>query len=174
MLPTIKRQNPNWLPTIFNDFFNDDWFPMRSTTVPAINVKEFDKEFVIELAVPGMTKEDFRVHVNDKDQLVVSVEKRQENNDDDKAAKFLRREFNYTRFEQTLLLPDNIDREAITAKAKHGVLKIKLPKLLQMHPSLSRTGHSLFGQPGSYYRRRMYSLRSVLCCVSSGRKTGGR
>ena len=80
----------------------------------------------------GMTKEDFRVHVNDKDQLVVSVEKKQENTDDDKAAKFLRREFNYTRFEQTLLLPENIDRDAITAKAKHGVLKIKLPKLENM------------------------------------------
>ena len=88
MLPTIKRQNPNWLPTIFNDFFSDDWFPMRTTTVPAINVKEFDKEFVIELAVPGMTKEDFRVHVNDKDQLVVSVEKKQENTDDDKPLDF--------------------------------------------------------------------------------------
>ena len=76
-----------------------------------------------------MTKEDFRVHVNDKDQLVVSVEKKQENTDDEKSAKFLRREFNYTRFEQALMLPENIDREAITAKAKHGVLKIKLPKL---------------------------------------------
>ena len=128
MLPTIKRQN-NWLPTIFNDFFNDEWFPMRTTTVPAINVKEYDKEFVIELAVPGMKKEDFKIQVNDKNQLVVSVEKQQETADDDKAAKFLRREFNYTRFEQTLLLPENIDREAITAKAKHGVLKIKLPKL---------------------------------------------
>ena len=102
---------------------------MRTTTVPAINVKEYDKEFVIELAVPGMKKEDFKIQVNDKNQLVVSVEKQQETADDDKAAKFLRREFNYTRFEQTLLLPENIDREAITAKAKHGVLKIKLPKL---------------------------------------------
>ena len=127
MLPTVKRQN-NWLPSIFNDFFNDEWFPMRATTVPAINVKEFDKEFLIEIAVPGMTKEDFKIHVNDKNQLVVSVEKKQENVDDDKTAKFLRREFNYTRFEQTLLLPENVDREAITAKAKHGVLKIKLPK----------------------------------------------
>ena len=129
MLPTIKRQNPSWLPTIFNDFFNDEWFPMRATTIPAINVKEFEHEFVVEMAVPGMTKEDFKVQVNDKDQLVVSVEKRQDNNEEDKSAKFLRREFNYTRFEQTLILPENIDREAITAKAKHGVLKIKLPKL---------------------------------------------
>lgn len=128
MLPTVKRQN-NWLPSIFNDFFNDEWFPMRATTAPAINVKEFDKEFLIEIAVPGMTKEDFKIHVNAKNQLVVSVEKKQESTDDEKAAKFLRREFNYTRFEQTLFLPENVDREAITAKAKHGVLKIKLPKL---------------------------------------------
>ena len=129
MLPAIKRQNPNWLPSLFNDFFNDEWFPMRATTVPAINVKEFPNEFLVEMAVPGMTKEDFQVHVNDKDQLVVSVEKKQESSEEEKSAKYLRREFNYTRFEQTLLLPENVDREAITAKAKHGVLKIKLPKL---------------------------------------------
>lgn len=129
MLPAIKRPNPNWLPSLFNDFFNDEWFPMRATTVPAINVKEFPNEFLVEMAVPGMTKEDFQVHVNDKDQLVVSVEKKQESSEDEKSAKYLRREFNYTRFEQTLLLPENVDREAITAKAKHGVLKIKLPKL---------------------------------------------
>ena len=129
MLPTTRRQNSNWLPSIFNDFFNDEWFPMRATTVPAINVKEFPNEFLVEMAVPGMTKEDFQVHVNDKDQLVVSVEKKQESSEDEKSAKYLRREFNYTRFEQTLLLPENVDREAITAKAKHGVLKIKLPKL---------------------------------------------
>ena len=129
MLPAIKRPNPNWLPSLFNDFFNDEWFPMRATTVPAINVKEFPNEFLVEMAVPGMTKEDFQVHVNDKDQLVVSVEKKQESSDDEKSAKYLRREFNYTRFEQTLLLPENVDREAITAKAKHGVLKVKLPKL---------------------------------------------
>lgn len=129
MLPTIKRQNANWLPAIFNDFFNDEWFPMRTANVPAINVKEFSDQFLVEIAVPGMTKEDFHVHVNDKDQLVVSVEKKQENNEEDKSVKFLRRDFNYTRFEQTLMLPENIDREAITAKAKHGVLKIQLPKL---------------------------------------------
>ena len=129
MLPTIKRQN-NWLPTIFNDFFNDDWFPIRAaSTVPAINVKETEKNFAIEMAVPGMTKDDFRVHVNDKDQLVVSVEKKKESKDEDKDAKFLRREFNYTRFEQTLLMPENIDREKITAKVCSGVLHITLPKL---------------------------------------------
>ena len=131
MLPTIKRQNQNWLPSIFNDFFNDEWFPMRAamSAAPAINVKESDKNYEIEMAVPGMTKEDFKVHVNDKDQLVVSVEKKNEKKEEDKSSKFLRREFNYTRFEQALLLPENVDREAITAKVCSGVLHIVLPKL---------------------------------------------
>ena len=131
MLPTIKRQNQNWLPSIFNDFSNDEWFPMRAavSAAPAINVKESDKNYEIEMAVPGMTKEDFRVHVNDKDKLVVSVEKKFEKKEEDKSSKFLRREFNYTRFEQALLLPENVDREAITAKVCSGVLHIVLPKL---------------------------------------------
>ena len=131
MLPTLKKQN-NWLPTIFNDFFNDDWFPMRAVaaaTAPAINVKENDKEFTVEIAAPGMTKDDFKVHVNELDQLVVSLEKKHENKEEDKSSKYLRREFNYTRFEQALLLPDNVDKEGITAKACCGVLCIHLPKL---------------------------------------------
>ena len=130
MLPAIKRQN-NWLPTFFNDFFNDDWLPMRAmaVTAPAINVKENDKEFIVEIAAPGMTKEDFRVHINEQDQLVVSVEKKHENKEDDKNSKYLRREFNYMRFEQALQLPENVDKTAITAKACSGVLHIELPKL---------------------------------------------
>ena len=131
MLPTIKRQS-NWLPSIFNDFFTEDWFPMRTATMPAINVKETDKAYYIEMAVPGMTKEDFHVHLNDKDQLVISVEKKQTNNDEDKSSKYLRKEFTYTHFEQALQLSENIDRDAITAKVCHGVLKIELPKLVNV------------------------------------------
>ena len=143
MLPTIKRQNQNWLPSIFNDFFNDEWFPMRAamSAAPAINVKESDKAFEIEMAVPGMTKEDFKVHVNDKDQLVVSVEKKNEKKEEDKSSKFLRREFNYTRFEQALLLPENVDREAITAKVCSGVLHVVLPKLADVPAKEHLGGH---------------------------------
>ena len=131
MLPTLKKQN-KWVPTMFNDFFNDDWFPIRTVaaaTAPAINVKEDDKAFTVEIAAPGMTKDDFKVHVNELDQLVVSLEKKHENKEEDKSSKYLRREFNYTRFEQALLLPDNVDKEGITAKACSGVLCIHLPKL---------------------------------------------
>ncbi len=129
MLPTIKRQN-TWLPNIFNDFFNEDWLPMRNmaSTAPAINVKETEKEYLVEIAAPGMKKDDFSVHVNDQNQLVVTVEKKEENKEEDKG-KYLRREFNYSRFEQALLLPENVDKERITAQACSGVLHIELPKL---------------------------------------------
>jgi HSP20 family protein len=130
MLPTFKRQN-NWLPNLFSDFFNDEWFPMRalSSAAPAINVKENAKAFEIEIALPGMSKDDFRVHITDKDQLVISVEKKHENKEDEKSTKYLRKEFSYTRFEQSLMLPENVDRDGITAKACHGILRIELPKI---------------------------------------------
>ena len=133
MLPTPKRQN-NWLPNIFNDFFNDEWFPMRSMAVntPAINVKENDKAFLVEIAAPGMTKDDFRVHINDREQLVITVEKKHENKEEDKSCKYLRREFNYLHFEQALQLPEHVDKTAIKAKACSGVLHIELPKLTTM------------------------------------------
>ena len=132
MLPTTKRQN--WLPNIFNDFFNDEWFPMRSMAVntPAINVKENDKAFLVEIAAPGMTKDDFRVHINDREQLVITVEKKHENKEEDKSYKYLRREFNYLHFEQALQLPEHVDKTAIKAKACSGVLHIELPKLTTM------------------------------------------
>jgi HSP20 family protein len=107
---------------------------MRSiaANTPAINVKENEKQFIVEIAAPGMTKDDFRVHVNDQDQLVISVEKKHENKEEDKNSKYLRREFNYMRFEQALQLPEHVDKTAITAKACSGVLHIELPKLATM------------------------------------------
>lgn len=128
MLPNLRRQT-NWFPSIFNEFFSDDWAPMRSmSTIPAINVKEDDNAFTIELAVPGLNKDDFKVHVNDKEQLIIAVEKKKENKEEN-SVKFHRREFNYTRFEQTLHLPENVEKEGITAKACSGVLSITLPKM---------------------------------------------
>ncbi len=131
MLPTMRKNDQNWLPSFFNDFFSDEW-PMLHTianATPAINVKEDDKAYHVEIAAPGMTKEDFKVHVNDQNELVVCVEKKEEKKEDEKKIKFLRHEFNYSRFEQSLLLPDNVNKDAIAAKVEHGVLHIELPKL---------------------------------------------
>ena len=127
MTPMMRR-NAAWLPTVFNDFFNTDFMPKANATAPAINVKETDKDYTVELAAPGMTKEDFNVHINDEGNLIIKMEQKQENKEEDKNARYLRREFSYSKFEQTLILPDDVDKNKISAKVEHGVLTVELPK----------------------------------------------
>ena len=127
MTPMMRR-NAAWLPSVFNDFFDTEYMPKANCTAPAINVKENDKAYIVELAAPGMKKEDFNVHLNDEGNLVVKMEKKQENKEEDKNARYLRREFSYSKYEQTLILPDDVEKEQISAKVEHGVLTIDLPK----------------------------------------------
>lgn len=125
------RRNQNWLPSIFNDLLNNDFLmERRNTTAPAVNIIENDDEYKIEVAAPGMTKEDFKVHINEDNELVISMEKRSEEKDEDKKHKgtYLRREFSYTQFQQNLLLPDNVERDKISAKVENGVMSIDIPK----------------------------------------------
>ena len=130
MMPTRKYYNQNWLPSIFNDFFDNNWMEKANATAPAINVAESDKDYKVEVAVPGMTKEDFNIHLGDENELVISMEKKVENEDKENK-KYLRREFSYTKFQQSLYLPDNVDKEKITANVANGVLTIELPKYSQ-------------------------------------------
>lgn len=130
MMPTRKYYNQNWLPSIFNDFFDNNWMEKANATAPAINVVESDKDYKVEVAVPGMTKEDFNIHLGDENELVISMEKKVENEDKENK-KYLRREFSYTKFQQSLYLPDNVDKEKITANVANGVLTIDLPKYSQ-------------------------------------------
>lgn len=130
MMPTRKYYNQNWLPSIFNDFLDNNWMEKANATAPAINVVESDKDYKVEVAVPGMTKEDFNIHLSDENELVISMEKKVENEDKENK-KYLRREFSYTKFQQSLYLPDNVDKEKITANVANGVLTIELPKYSQ-------------------------------------------
>ena len=130
MMPTRKYYNQNWLPSIFNDFFDNNWMEKANATAPAINVVESDKDYKVEVAVPGMTKEDFNIHLGDENELVISMEKKVENEDKENK-KYLRREFSYTKFQQSLYLPDNVDKEKITANVANGVFTIDLPKYSQ-------------------------------------------
>jgi len=116
----------SWLPEVFNDLFLSA--PKASATAPAINVKETEKEYVVELAAPGMKKEDFNVHINNDGDLTIKMESKSEKKDEDKKAHYLRREFAYSKFEQTLLLPDDVDKEKISATVNDGVLTVELPK----------------------------------------------
>jgi len=129
MLPMIRRNSDSWLPDIFNDFFDNSWMERPTYTAPAINVLENEKEYEVELAAPGLTKEDFRVHVDNESNLHIEMEKKTENKEGKKHGRYLRREFSYEKFQQTLLLPDDVDAEKIEAKVENGVLSVHLPKL---------------------------------------------
>ena len=126
MMPVRRTQN--WLPSIFNDFFDNDWMVKANATAPAINVFETEKEYKVELAAPGMTKEVFNVHIDEENNLVISMEKKTENKEEKKEGRYLRREFSYSKFQQTMILPDDVDKEKISAQVENGVLNIDLPK----------------------------------------------
>ena len=122
--------------SIFNDFFDNDWMVKANATAPAINVFETEKEYKVELAAPGMTKEDFNVHIDEENNLVISMEKKTENKeesnkDEKKEGRYLRREFSYSKFQQTMILPDDVDKEKISAQVENGVLNINLPKFTE-------------------------------------------
>lgn len=129
MMPVRRTQN--WLPSIFNDFFDNDWMVKANATAPAINVFETEKEYKVELAAPGMTKEDFNVHIDEENNLVISMEKKTENKEEKKEGRYLRREFSYSKFQQTMILPDDVDKEKISAQVENGVLNINLPKFTE-------------------------------------------
>lgn len=130
MLPISKRNEQTWFPSLLNELLNDDWASARrvSPNLAAMNVLEDEKGYHVEIATPGMTKEDFSAHVNAQDQLVIEVEKKETQSEEDKEKKYLRREFAYSRFTRTILLPDDVDKEGISAKVSDGILHIELPK----------------------------------------------
>ena len=128
MLPVIRSTRDSWLPDIFNDFFDNSWMERPTYTAPAINVIETEKEYEVELAAPGLDKEDFRVHVDADNNLHIEMETKAETKEGKKHGRFLRREFSYEKFQQTLLLPDDVDAEKIEAKVEKGVLMVTLPK----------------------------------------------
>ena len=137
MTPMMRR-NAAWLPSVFNDLFDTDFMPKANATAPAINVKETDKAYTVELAAPGMTKGDFNVHINDEGNLIIKMEKKNEQKEEDKSARYLRREFSYTKFEQTLILPDDVKKEDIAARVENGVLTVELPKIVEEKVKVSR------------------------------------
>lgn len=129
MTPSRRNYSQEWLPSIFNDFFDNDWMVKANATAPAINVIESDTDYKVEVAAPGMTKEDFNIHLSEDNELVISMEKKTENNKEDKQnKKYLRREFSYTKFQQALVLPDDVEKDKINANVTNGVLTIELPK----------------------------------------------
>ena len=117
--------NP-WFTDVFDSLINDSRLNDRFTNkIPAVNIAETENEFHIELAVPGLKKEDFKISL-DKNVLSVSAEKKVENVDESK--KYSKREYSYSSFVRSFTLPESADHGQIEASYVDGVLKIDIAK----------------------------------------------
>lgn len=126
----------SWLPEVFNDFFYNNNMPKANATAPAINVLESDKDYTVELAAPGLCRDDFEVNIDNDGDLTIKMEKKV--SEKEQKAHYLRREFAYSKYEQSLILPEDVDKEKIGAKMSDGVLNITLPKLEQKTQKIAR------------------------------------
>ena len=127
MLTNLMRTG-GWFPTVFDDFLNTDFMPRANATAPAVNVKEDDKAYTMEIAAPGIKKEFCRVSINDDGNLAIAIENKAEHKENDHKNHYLRREFSYSNYEQSYTLPDDVEKEDISAKVENGILTVILPK----------------------------------------------
>lgn len=127
----VRRNNDfDWLNNWFDDnFFNTPVMAQTTTTAPAVNVKEDNKQYVMEVAVPGLKKEQVNMSIDKDGYLTLSIENKNEQKDENKKEHYLRREFSYTSYRQSYALPDNVDADKIEANVAAGVLKVVLPKV---------------------------------------------
>lgn len=118
---------------LVDEFFGTDHINkiQLGTTIPAVNVLEAIQHFDIEMAVPGMKKEDFKLEVLPYNILMIGAETKQEQEEKNEKGQLTRREFNFSSFNRSFTLPDNVDTTAITAGYENGVLKIHVPKLVK-------------------------------------------
>ncbi|MEA4916981.1 Hsp20/alpha crystallin family protein [Proteiniphilum sp.] len=134
----IIRRTNNWLPSVFNDFFGNEWMENSSRSVPAINIQQNENGFTVEVAAPGMTKEDCVVKIDEENNLVISFEKKNEQEEKDKKGTYLRREFSYTQFQRRMVLPENVEKDKILAKVENGVLTVEIPTVKEEKTSISK------------------------------------
>jgi HSP20 family protein len=138
----LKRTNP-YLPSFWDNFFSRDlmdWgnsnFSSTDTTLPAVNVKENDEAFEIEVAAPGMTRNDFRVSL-ENNLLTISSERKEEKKEEE--GRFTRREFSYQSFQRSFTVPESlVEGDKISAKYCEGILCITLPKKEEVKPKPAR------------------------------------
>lgn len=138
----VKRKNNDWLPSVFDDIFRNDWLSESTgasnigMNIPAVNIRDNEADFTVELAVPGKKKEDFNIEL-DNDVLIISSEKKEESTSEEKG-KFTRREFGYSSFTRSFTLPETADNAKIDATYENGVLKINIPKREDAKPAPKR------------------------------------
>ena len=136
MLPMITRRS--YKPFLWSSLFDDDFLPVVSqmnTSMPAVNIKEDEQRFLLDLAVPGINKKDLKIEIHE-DVLTISSENKNEKEDTRNG--FKRREFSYSSFCRSFYLPENANSDKISASYKDGILTIELPKQEEEKAKLSR------------------------------------
>ena len=116
-------------PAVFGEFVNSGMMPHNAVTIPAMNVKESEGEYTMELAAPGISKELCRVQLTDEGHLSVAIETKKEEKEEGNKPRYLRREFTYTNYSQNYSLPEDVDKEEISARVENGVLTVVMPKV---------------------------------------------
>jgi len=136
MLPMITKRSfrPFYVPNLFDDDFFSS-LPSRSSSMPAVNIREDEKNYLLELAVPGMEKKDLKIDINE-DVLTISAENKNEAEEQKEGYK--RKEFSYSSFCRSFYIPENADKEKIAANYKEGVLYVELPKQEEEKTKISR------------------------------------
>ena len=138
MLFPVMRTSNNWWDNAFNDLFSDSALSRMNSTAPAVNVKDTENAYVMEVAVPGIKKEFCRVNIDDDGNLEIAIENKLEHKEENKKEHYLRREFSYSNYQQSYILPEDVDREKISAKVLNGVLEIELPKVVKNEQKVQR------------------------------------
>ena len=136
MLPMITRRS--YKPFLWSNLFDDDFFPVvsqRSTSIPAVNIKEDEKRFVLDLAVPGIDKKDLKIEINED---VITISSENKNEKEETPDGFKRREFSYSSICRSFYLPDNVNKEKIEASYKDGILTVVLHKEEEEKAKISR------------------------------------
>lgn len=128
----VKRNDVNWLPSVLDEMFKNDWVGGTTTAkkigidLPAVNIQETEGNFLVEVAAPGKKREDFNIEL-ENDILSISSEQKMEKESGENK-KYTRKEFDYTYFKRAFSVPENVESEKISASYENGVLMINLPK----------------------------------------------
>lgn len=135
---SLVRRSNDLFPTFFNDVLGNDWFNMeRTTSMPAVNIKENKNEFEVEVAAPGMNKKDFKVEL-DNNTLTISYERKEDKKETDEEGQYTRREFNYESFRRSFTLPNTVESDKINARYDEGILRLSIPKKEEAKQKASR------------------------------------
>lgn len=125
----------NWLPEVFDDFFYNGNMNRTNATAPALNVKETPEKYQLEIAAAGMRKENFDVSLNAEGNLNIKMQNTKQHEEN---VKYLRREFAYGTYQQTIVLPEDVNKEKIAASVQDGILTVDLPKMNKEDQKIER------------------------------------